>query len=255
MLLPASFLICCLFQTASAQYMLPFAVRLDVSKYFGDTNSFSATAELIEGKIQQGEDSRPNLTFNFAYLNGMTRSEVDMSEWQDPKQRLGIPIDEIRKEMRKYNTERVITIIKPNQAISLTIYPKLKAYISTSFGPEIAKELKTIPKPSSSRELGKETIDQHPCVKYEVTFPAEGGYERKEAWGLYAESAGKALLWRATDLSELPVKFEGQTGAGYETLVFKNLKAAKPAAALFEAPPGYKEFSSLDALYKAKVKQ
>ena len=245
----------CLAETATAQYMLPYAVRLDVSKYFGERNAFSATVEYTEGEQKIGQTNGPNLVFKFAYLNGMTRSEVDMSEWQDPTGRLGIPMEGMREDMRRYSTERVITIINPHKAVVFTIYPKLKSYVRMSFKEDTAKELKNIPTPASSTELNKETIDGHSSLKCRVTFAEEGEFVRREAWGLYGHSGGQALLWKATELGGLPIKFEGRTGTGYQILVFKELKPGKPAAKLFEPPSGYAKFESIEALYKAKVKQ
>ena len=246
-------LLLCLIENAPAQYLQPFAVRLDVSKYFDEHKPFIATAELIEGE-QKIVQTQPNLVFKFAYLNGMTRSEVDMSEWQDPQGHLGVPVDPIRPEMRKARTEQVITIVKPREGLTFWVYPKLKSYIRMEFKGEAAKQLKTFPQPKSSTELGKETLMGHPSVKFEVTFAEEGPFERQEVWGLYAATGGKALLWKATDLDNLPIKFQGQTGIGQQILTFKDLKPGKPNSKLFEPPSGFSRYDSMEAFFKAKVK-
>lgn len=84
-------------------------------------------------------------------------------------------------------------------------------------------------------KLGEETVDGHPCVKYEVT------YRRQPEL--------KNTHWQAKDLRNFPIRMENQhkSPGGQITksmLQFKDVSFNQPAAELFEVPKDYRKVSS-----------
>ena len=61
-------------------------------------------------------------------------------------------------------------------------------------------------------ELGKDTVDGHPCVKNKVIVTDNEG------------SKHESTVWNATDLKNFPVKIEtDRTGRQTMTMLFKNV--------------------------------
>jgi hypothetical protein len=82
-------------------------------------------------------------------------------------------------------------------------------------------------------EIGKETIDGHPCVKYKVVVTPENG------------TPANMLVWQATDLNNYPIQTQVEAGNGtVATTRFQDINQSKPAASLFEPPSDYKRYSS-----------
>jgi hypothetical protein len=82
-------------------------------------------------------------------------------------------------------------------------------------------------------EIGNETIDGHPCVKYKVVVTPENG------------TPSNMLVWQATDLNNYPIQTEVEAGNGtVATTRFQNINQNKPAASLFEPPSDYKRYNS-----------
>src|SRR5436309_13409286 len=98
-------------------------------------------------------------------------------------------------QMKAMGMDKMIMISRPDQKLTYMVYPNLQSYAATAMSEKDASEKDTNFKTESS-ELGKETIDGHPCVKTKVVLTDDKG-EKQEA-----------TLWNATDLKKFPVKLE-----------------------------------------------
>lgn len=93
------------------------------------------------------------------------------------------------------------------------------------------------------KKVGTETIDGHPCIKYDAVFYRKSQPEEKY----------KAVIWEAQDLkgfniqSEITVppnlKYPGSGGT--MVMKFKDIKLGAATAAMFEVPGDYKKVGSM----------
>jgi hypothetical protein len=92
-------------------------------------------------------------------------------------------------------------------------------------------------------ELGKDTIENHPCRKSKLVFTAKDGL------------TSDALVWEATDLKDFPIQYqtvdEGQT----TTTTFTDIKQGKPDATLFELPASYKRYGSIQEMMMGNMQR
>jgi len=78
--------------------------------------------------------------------------------------------------------------------------------------------------------LGTATVDGHPTIIERITVTPAGG--------------GKPTVmkaWEATDLKDFPVRVEIPTAKGAETIEYKDVVLATPAASLFAVPTNCRE--------------
>jgi hypothetical protein len=92
------------------------------------------------------------------------------------------------------------------------------------------------------KKIGTETIDGHPCIKYDATFYRKSKPEEKH----------KATLWEAQDLKDFTIQTEITTAAnpkypgsgGKLVMKFRDIKLGAATASLFEVPRDYKKVNS-----------
>jgi len=92
------------------------------------------------------------------------------------------------------------------------------------------------------KQIGSETIDGHPCTKYDSVFYLKDNPSEKY----------KAVIWEAKDLGGLIIRNEttlppGKMGTG-EQKVATELKDVKPGAAkasMFEVPKDYRKVNNM----------
>jgi hypothetical protein len=93
------------------------------------------------------------------------------------------------------------------------------------------------------KKVGTDTIDGHPCIKYDTTFYRKSKPEEKH----------KATLWEAQDLKDFNIQTEitvppnpKYQGAGGKMIMkFKEIKLGAATASMFEVPPDYKKVNSV----------
>ena len=93
------------------------------------------------------------------------------------------------------------------------------------------------------KKIGTETIDGHPCIKYDATFYRKSKPEEKH----------KATLWEAQDLKDFTIQTEFTTPAnpkypgsgGTMVMKFKDVKLGAATASLFEVPRDYQKVNSI----------
>ena len=154
--------------------------------------------------------------------------ETDMTKTQGGR----MPPEAVA-HMQAMGMDKTITIILPEKHVGYLVYPGLKAYCELPMGAGSSATETNKPPKVDRTEIGKETIDGHPCSKYKVVVTSENG------------TPMKMLVWQATDLNNYPIQMQVDDGAGMvATTRFQDIKQNKPAASLFEPPSDYKRYGS-----------
>ena len=195
---------------------------------FGKDKSFSAVAHTT---IKDSSGNEMQMEISYAVLEGKIRTETDMAKMQGGR----IPPQALA-QMQAMGMDKTVTILLPEKHTGYVVYPGLKAYceLPTPTGSS-ATETNKPPKVERT-EVGKETIDGHPCVKYKVVVTPENG------------PSVNTLVWQATDLNSYPIQTQTDAGGSTITTRFQNIDQTKPAASLFEPPSDYKRYGSMQEL-------
>ena len=93
------------------------------------------------------------------------------------------------------------------------------------------------------KKVGADTIDGHPCIKYDAVFYRKSRPEEKY----------KATIWEAQDLKDFNIQSEitvppnpKHPGSGGKMVMkFKDIKLGAATASMFEVPGDYKKASSV----------
>jgi len=191
-----------------------------MAKLFGDNSSFSANVQMQMKSAVSGQPME--MPGKISVSEGKTRFESDMSG-KLPAQAAAMGLD------------KTVMIARPDKMLNYMIFPGLQAYFEMPLQtPEAAK-------PESDfkielTELGKETIDGHPCIKNKAIVTDSEGNKHE------------ATLWNAKDLNKFPVKIEQDDQGITGTILFKDVKLSKPNADLFEPPAGYTRYANMQAM-------
>ncbi len=128
------------------------------------------------------------------------------------------------EHMKQMGMDKMVMISRPDKKIAYMVYPNLEAYT------EIVMQNPEAATPASdfkleTTELGKETVDGHPCVKNKAVVSDSKGNKHE------------STVWNATDLKNFPVKIETAEQGQKATMLFKDVKLAKQEASLFDPRP------------------
>lgn len=212
----------------------PPTPRLDghLAKLFGSNPNFSANVAMQANA--QGEDTELEGLISFA--EGKSRFDIDMGKVKNKRMRA-----DAAEQLKAMGMDRMVMISRPDKKTAYIVYPGLEAYVEMSQDQENGAQAKGGESKVDVTELGKETIDGHPCVKNKAVITDESGAKHE------------AIVWNATDLKNFPVQIqhgeEGQKG----TLHFSNIKFEKPAADAFEPPKGVTRYESFPAMMQGAM--
>jgi hypothetical protein len=197
---------------------------------FGDHKAFTAKMEMIaKGKKADESISMPG---NMAYDEGKSRFEMDLTQAK------GGPMTvEATAHMKEMGMDKMVMISRPDLKVNYMIYPGMQAYVEMP-AEQAAKDGKEKAKVELT-ELGKETVDGHACVKSKAII-TDGEGKKHEA-----------LVWKATDLKDFPVKIEQAEDGTQVTLLFKDVKLAKPEAAVLAPPKDFAKYDSVPGMMQA----
>jgi Domain of unknown function (DUF4412) len=203
-----------------------------LSKLLGETTAFSSAIE-----IQTKGPSGDNITLpgKMAFNEGKSRMELDMSKSMGAS----VPAEAIA-QIKAMGMDSIVIIGRPEKKISYMAFPGLKAYFETEI-PDTETAEATSKYKVESTELGKETVDGQPCIKYKVIVTDDKGTNHV------------STVWKATDLKKFPIKLETTEQEQPLTLVFKDVKFAKPEEALFTPPSGFQKYDNYMALMQQEV--
>src|ERR1051326_532313 len=195
-----------------------------LGRILGKKPAFSANAKNVS---KETATSNPKThEYGFALLDGKSRGEIDLTKMVTKKSDAD--------DMKSMGMDRFVIVNDPAKKVSLMIYPGLKAYYETTLAQSDAASEKS---KVERTEVGKETVDGHPCVKTKVTTTEESG------------KTSDSFVWEATDMGNFPIQTEVPTdGGGTSTTLFKDIKNAKPDAALFEVPADFTKYGGMQEM-------
>lgn len=202
-----------------------------MGKLFGDNPGFSADVEI---QMAAGAQNM-SVPAKISYDSGKSRFEMSLSEAKGSQ----LPPGTI-EHAKAMGVDKTVMISQPDTKTSYLVYPGLSAYAPIPFqDPAAAKPLSSFK--METTELGKETVGGHPSVKNKVVVTSDQG------------KSDEFTVWNATDLNKFPVKIEMAEQGHTVTMLFQNVKASKPDAALFAPPAGYTKYDSPQDLIQQEM--
>lgn len=204
-----------------------------MAKLFGDNQTFSATMELQTTDPQKGDAvTMPGKIF---FDSGKSRFEMDMTQLKSS--RLS---PEEAAQMKQMGIEKIVTIGLPDQKISYLLYPGLQSYVEMPMENADAGSSPADFKMQTT-ELGKETVDGHPCVKNQVVVTDK------------QSNTNEFITWNASDLKNFPIKFQTAGESQPMIISFKDVSFNKLEPAQFAPPAGYTKYDSMTAMLRDQI--
>lgn len=203
-----------------------------MEKIFGANSAFTATMQM-----QTKDNSGQTITIpgKIAVDDGKSRFEMDMTQMKGHKMN-----GQEMTQMKSMGLDRMVMITLPDKQTSFIVYPGMKAYVAaTMHNPEAAKPASDFK--MDVTELGKDTVDGHPCVKNKVVVTDKEGNKHE------------STVWNATDIKNFPVKIETQERGNTMTMLFKDVKLTKPDASEFSPPSDYKKYDNMGTMMQQEI--
>jgi hypothetical protein len=205
-----------------------------MAKLFGSVKGFSAQAAITMNG-PQGE-----MTMNAVYemLDGKLRMEIDMTSMT------GMPMPpEAVAQMKMMGMDRMVGIMLPATHQMYVIYPGMQAYLERPMpqaapAADAGKENKV-----DYAEVGKETIDGHPCVKSKMTVDTSDGKKRE------------GFIWTATDLKGFPLQIQFDDPRAQMTMRFKDVQFKDPDVGRFVPPADFTKYNSVQELMQGAMQK
>jgi hypothetical protein len=219
----------CLNLTTYAQPGPPSGPQLGgaMDKLFGENQAFAATLELQTTDTSGKTIIMPG---KISFDAGKSRFEVNMTDVQGSQ----MPPD-AAAQMKSMGLDQMVMLVRPDKKAAYLVYPGLQSYVLNNLS-ETESVATNNDNKVETTELGKETVDGHPCVKNKAVITDKDG------------SKQESTVWNATDLKNFPVKIQTIEQGNNVTMLFKNISVAKPAASLFEPPSGYTKYDSVQSM-------
>jgi len=203
-----------------------------ISKLFGDNQTFSSTMEM---GVTDRSGNPVTIPGKLAFDMGKSRFEVNMADMKG-----GQMPPNAAAQMKSMGMDVMVTISRPDQKAAYLIYPGLQSYAQVQM-PNADSVSTNSDYKVDITELGKETVDGHPCVKNKYVVTDKEGVKHE------------STVWNATDLKKFPVKIETVEQGDHVTMEFKNVSLAKPAASQFDPPTDYKKYESIQQLMQQEM--
>ncbi len=193
-----------------------------ITKLFGENKQFSADVE-----IDASANGKSMIIPGKMYFDaGKTRFEINLADAKGDQM-----TPSTMQQMKTMGMDRTEVISRPDTKLTYLIYPGLSAYAESPLRDPDADKPDSAFKIDSTK-LGDETVDGQACVKNKVVITDDQGQTHE------------MTVWNATDMKKFPVKIQTDENGRSSTLTFKNVKTAKPDAALFEPPASYKKYTN-----------
>ena len=203
-----------------------------ISKLFGDNQDFSAAMEM---QVTDKEGKPINLPGKIWYDAGQSRFELNLADIKGGN----MPAN-AAAQMKSMGLDQMVTIAIPSKNLVYLIYPGLQSYIEMPM-PKAGSAATNSDYKMAATELGKETIEGHPCVKNNVIVTDKEGVKHE------------STVWNATDLKQFPIKIQTADTGDLVTMLFKDVSLAKPAASNFETPVGFTKYDNVQNLMQQQV--
>jgi hypothetical protein len=202
-------------------------------KLFGDNSSFSAN---MTTQTTGSDGGQPVLTTGkISASDGKSRFEPDMSKMG------GASMSPDRAAMMKsMGMDKMVMIGRPDKKVTQIVYPGMNAYAEMAI-PDSAGSAAWSQAKVDMTELGKETVDGHPCVKNKVVVTDDQANKHE------------FTVWNATDLKNFPVKIETLQNGTTLTTTFSDVKLDEVADDQFEPPTGATKYDSVQTLMQQEM--
>jgi len=198
---------------------------------FGENNMFSAALQM---QTENPPGSDPMTVPGKIYFDhGKSCFEVNMSEAKG-----GMITPETAAGMKSMGMDKTIMISRPDKGAAYQIYPGMQAYVETQLNDTEAASATNDFKLEMT-EVGKETMDGHPCVKAKAVVTSKDGTKYE------------SLVWKATDLKQFPVRIERTEGRMNVVMTFRDINLSKPGPELFDPPTGSAKYDNMQAMLQA----
>jgi hypothetical protein len=198
-----------------------------LAKLFGEHKAFSANMDI---EAQSGDNADAiTMPAKVSFLEGKSRFDLDVTQAKGAK----IPPATVA-QFRAMGMAEMILISRPDKKLAYLIYPGLQSYALNPLSDEESAGSDDFKVETS--ELGKETVDGHPCIKNKVTVTNAKGTKRE------------FTVCNATDLKKFPVQIQTNDQGVAAKLTFKDIKFDKPQVKVFEAPTEFTKYDSMQAM-------
>jgi hypothetical protein len=206
-----------------------------MAKLFGSVSGFSAKAEMT---MVTPRGQTVTMTSAYEMLAGKLRMEIDMASMMGAQ-----ASPDAVERMKSMGMDRMVNLMLPEQKQFYFMYPNLKSYAAMTI-PQAAPATAEKKAPEAQvtyTEVGKETLDGHPCVKNKMTIDAGDGKKRE------------GFVWTATDLKNFPIQVQFDDATGKMTLHFKDVDLKNPDASHFEIPADFTKYNSIQEMMQASM--
>ena len=211
----------------------PGGINTALLKLFGNHTSFSVRATMQMADPGVADTTTVGVTM--AVLEGKMRAEVNLEESSGPL----LP-PALIKQMKAIGMDRAVSIVRPDKARLLVIYPSLRAYADIALPKEAVAAVSASPKVQKTA-LGNETVAGHPCIKSKVILTDNKGRQQE------------ATVWDATDLKQFPVQMKFVENGQNVMMRFNDIRLTKPENSQFEAPAGFTRYNDVQTLMTQKM--
>jgi hypothetical protein len=205
-----------------------------LTRLFGKHTAFTATAHVVTTDASGAE--KENTQMNYAFLDGKLRTEINPAQTKAGKKR---PTEMAMADDMGFG--QMVVLVLPEKKMSYMIFPGLKSYCEIP--PSAATLAASKPSKIETTDLGQEKIDSHPCVKQKLVITSENG------------EVEEMLQWAAHDLKGFPIQTQMPSGKDTVTTTFRDVKLAKPDAALFELPADFKRYANMQEMMMGAMQQ
>lgn len=203
-----------------------------LSKLFGDNQAFSAN---LEFQTTDNSGKAIMLPGKMCFDRGNSRFECNLADMQGGKMS-----PEAAEHMKAMGLDQTVTISRQDKKVAYIVYPGMQSYVEKELPANAATnsagDYKTV-----VTEIGKDTVDGHPCVKNKVVVTDKENVQHE------------FNVWNATDLKNFPVKIQTTESGSKVTMLFKNVSLAKPDAKLFDVPADYTKYDSVPAMMQQQM--
>lgn len=207
-----------------------------MTKLFGDVTGFSAKAEM---QMTTAAEKEPiTMSIEFALLDSKVRTTMDMASMKSSKMNPAAAA-----QMKQMGVDKMVSISRPDKKVVWLVYPGLQGYVETPMPQDEAESAERSDCKIDKTELGKETVETHPCVKNKVIVTCPNA------------KAQEFVVWNATDMKDFPAKLEMKQNESTVVMVYRDIKLAKPDAAQFEPPAGFKKYASMQEMMMANMQR
>ena len=207
-------------------------VSASLIRLFGTNNAFTAQAEVqLLGKDNKELVGTP---MTITLLGKQIRLEVDMAKMRNKVQ------PDALARVKPLGMDSVVSIIHPEQRKTVIVFPKLRAFVKLEMPSSEAEAFLTRAK-IERKNISKEKMEGHPCVKQQVVITDDAGHK------------SEATVWTATSLRDFPVCVATKERDGTVVMRFRQIQFTRAETNTFEPPAGYIECADMQVLMAGPV--